>query len=441
MKNTILALLFSILSTVLFSQMTNFVGIGARLQMDSTLNYHAAKITAFIPGGSAETSGLMVNDLIVKVDDKATNKLSLKEMTELIVGEVGTTVKIEVKRNGTAKIFNMKRKKIEASTYFYSSEVKSDFSTAICKLLNDAAYDFSHIVDTNTFSEEGEGWGGRRIYPCKVQVPGTVKTVIQSSFGYTCRIKVGEYKTFDEVNKKGEFFVNQLKTCFPKFYFFPKSGEGMSFSIQVGSANDKGYTSAIMVIYPVENKETHVIELFCRVETGSPSFFNTLSSKADGSEFGLAVNKIYADILNKFEKIKSTEYKSDDVFNPTYWYEINVPVPGAYNFYVDAGSVMSIKADECIANFYYGESHQLAEEAFYKYAEMLMNGFGSEFVTTADRPYEIMEPVVPKKAEKVLFFLQKKERGYETLGVCAIVLNQESDGKFRTYITFHKTGM
>lgn len=442
MKKQLLGLVCCLLALTATGQLTNFVGIGARLQLDSTsLGYPVVKIIAFIPGGSAEHSALKVGDFILKVDDKTATRLPLSDVVAMIMGEEGTKVKMEVKQGAAIKTLTLVRKKVQATSLYYTSEVNSEFGTAITKLLNDAAYNFEHVWDSTSFEQEGEGFGGKRIYRCTVQVPGTEKTVIQSSFGLTCRIKIGTYQNEDQVNKGGEAFVEKLKACFPKFYFFSKSIEGNGYVLQVGQKNDKGYYGASMVIYPMKNKTSNQTEMFCRIENGVPQFFYTIEAKAKESEFGAALNKIYDDILNKFENIKTTEHISDDTFNESYWYDINVKVPYAHNYYVDAGSLMSIRADECIANFYLGDNKEDAAKTFSALTDPIMEAFGSDFVFTGERPHQLLESIIPEKAEKFVIFTRKKERSYESLGVCALVMNQESDGRYRVYITFHKTGM
>jgi carboxyl-terminal processing protease len=90
----------------------SFVGIGVTVMFDEEYNV----ITEVNSSGPADKAGLKVDDIIVKVDDISVKNVSGSELSKLIRGEVGTKVKITVKRGSKTKSFTVKRALIEVES-------------------------------------------------------------------------------------------------------------------------------------------------------------------------------------------------------------------------------------------------------------------------------------------------------------------------------------
>lgn len=87
------------------------VGIGIGVELAKRNN--AATIVRILKNNPAEKSGLQAGDIIVAVNDEDVTSKTIAEITKLIKGDEGTTVKIKVSRNGETKEFSIQRAKIE----------------------------------------------------------------------------------------------------------------------------------------------------------------------------------------------------------------------------------------------------------------------------------------------------------------------------------------
>lgn len=438
MRKHFVLFLFSFFGLTLFGQLSTLVGIGVRLQIDSTsLGYKAAKVIYFIPGGPAESSGLKIGDFLMKVDGKSAVKLSIDEVVALIKGPEGTTVKVDVKRGAENKTFSMQRRSMQASSVYFASETDSELGKSIARLINDAPYDFKNTIDSTTFETEGTGFT-RDVYPSKVKVPGVKSVHMVRSFGTTCRIRLGSYASMDEVNQSGEKFVGELQECFPKFYFHPVIGE-KSNKVQIGSQNDKGYSSCLMEMYSYLEGDQYHLDL--RIENGTPSAFYKITTPKPDTDFANALHKIYKDVPNKFANLKGTQHENGDIFNKAYWYDSNMEVPGSGKSYIFGGSGMLSTPLRFISLFYNGPSEEEANEAFIKMADVVMEAFGDKFVFTGDRPNEIMSQVIPKDVGKFVIFAQRKERGYEKVPVAVLMVSPSEGGNYSLSLVFYETAL
>jgi len=92
-----------------------YIGLGAEISQ----NYETRLLTVVtvFKNSPAEKSGLKVNDIIYKVDDKSVEELTLNEITEIIKnGDVGTLVKLSVKREDKDIVVEFKRGKVELTS-------------------------------------------------------------------------------------------------------------------------------------------------------------------------------------------------------------------------------------------------------------------------------------------------------------------------------------
>lgn len=83
-------------------------GIGASIGMRE----EKPTILNVLAGTPAEKEGLKNGDIVLAVNDQAVGKQTVDEVVGKIRGEIGTTVKLTVNRDGEAKIFNLTRQEI-----------------------------------------------------------------------------------------------------------------------------------------------------------------------------------------------------------------------------------------------------------------------------------------------------------------------------------------
>lgn len=88
----------------------NYVGIGIYMTKNDEGN-----ILVLLPieGSPAEQKGLQTGDIIVTVDGKPCNSLDLNEVSNMVKGEEGTTVTLEILRDDKTFTTQIERKKVE----------------------------------------------------------------------------------------------------------------------------------------------------------------------------------------------------------------------------------------------------------------------------------------------------------------------------------------
>ncbi|MFV0379495.1 MAG: S41 family peptidase [Anaerorhabdus sp.] len=98
-----------------FTQSINqdFVGIGVQY-LDLETGFIIEKVYRDSPASKA---GLKAGDIFYTVEGKSVDNLTAEDITELVKGEIGTVVKIEVKRLGKIESFDVVRGKIQTTSY------------------------------------------------------------------------------------------------------------------------------------------------------------------------------------------------------------------------------------------------------------------------------------------------------------------------------------
>ncbi|WP_426453715.1 S41 family peptidase [Paenibacillus sp. S-38] len=89
-----------------------YVGIGVRIGLEPEGVY----IADVFEGSPAKEAGLAAGDLVVSVGGTSVAGKKTGEVAELIAGEPGTAVVVEVRRGSEAKEFNVTRKKVQIPT-------------------------------------------------------------------------------------------------------------------------------------------------------------------------------------------------------------------------------------------------------------------------------------------------------------------------------------
>src|SRR5699024_9697508 len=81
----------------------SFEGIGAEVSLEDDI----VTIISPIKGSPAEQTGLRPKDQILKIDDESIEGYGLQEAVDLIRGEKGTDVVLEIRRPGTSDPFDV----------------------------------------------------------------------------------------------------------------------------------------------------------------------------------------------------------------------------------------------------------------------------------------------------------------------------------------------
>ncbi len=89
----------------------NYVGIGIYMEADTKNN--VIKVSSTIKNSSAEKAGLQAKDIIAKVNGVSYDASELTKMSTNIKGEEGTTVDLEIIRNGQTINYTLERASVE----------------------------------------------------------------------------------------------------------------------------------------------------------------------------------------------------------------------------------------------------------------------------------------------------------------------------------------
>jgi carboxyl-terminal processing protease len=81
----------------------NFSGVG----MEVGLREDLITVIAPLPDTPAERAGIIAGDVVVKIDDKSTERMSVDEAVNLIRGEKGTVVALQIYREGETEFLDI----------------------------------------------------------------------------------------------------------------------------------------------------------------------------------------------------------------------------------------------------------------------------------------------------------------------------------------------
>lgn len=143
-------------------QMNNaYVGVGITITPEENGGIRVIDVTA---GGPAEEAGILVNDVIVKVDDQSILGMSLDESKNLVLGEENTTVRLTVLRGEEEKTVSVTRRAIRTpvveaqmlenrigyvAIFNFNSNCATETIAAIENLLEQGAQKFIFDVRNN----------------------------------------------------------------------------------------------------------------------------------------------------------------------------------------------------------------------------------------------------------------------------------------------------
>ena len=93
-------------------------GVGVKIAVERKTN--ALIATSTVDGSPAAKSGILPNDIILKIDGRSTKQMKIQDVGKGIMGAVGTKVKLTVQRGSEVKTFTMTRAKINSNPVTYS---------------------------------------------------------------------------------------------------------------------------------------------------------------------------------------------------------------------------------------------------------------------------------------------------------------------------------
>jgi len=107
-------------------------GIGATVG----LRNENITIVDLIEGYSAQRQGMRIGDIITKINDTRVTRDNFDSLSEFLKGDPGTTVKINVKREGSQEevVFNLVREEVEIKNVSYYGFIPEESENAYIKL-------------------------------------------------------------------------------------------------------------------------------------------------------------------------------------------------------------------------------------------------------------------------------------------------------------------
>ena len=133
---------------------SSFEGIGAEVSMINGV----VTIVAPIKNSPAEKAGLRPNDQVLSVDGESLEGLNLNEAVAKIRGEKGTTVVLELVRQGVSEPFEVSivRDEIPVETVYHQIEEVDGKKTGILEITNFSENTFKEFEEQlNMLEEEG----------------------------------------------------------------------------------------------------------------------------------------------------------------------------------------------------------------------------------------------------------------------------------------------
>jgi carboxyl-terminal processing protease len=85
---------------------------GVGLQIAQEIGSKRLQVISPIAGSPADRAGILAQDIILSIDGKLTDQLSLDEAAERMRGKIGTVVELSIERGGNAKDYDLVRDRI-----------------------------------------------------------------------------------------------------------------------------------------------------------------------------------------------------------------------------------------------------------------------------------------------------------------------------------------
>ncbi|MGB0783108.1 MAG: S41 family peptidase [Marinomonas sp.] len=128
-----------------FNELTsgNYAGIGVEVEMKDK------RLTIITPvdGSAAKEAGVLAGDVIIKIDNTLITDLGMQDIVTMMRGEIGSTVTLDIERDGEVKHYELTRRLVEDASvtdkwlddgiaYFRISQFQGDSSTEFSQAID-----------------------------------------------------------------------------------------------------------------------------------------------------------------------------------------------------------------------------------------------------------------------------------------------------------------
>ncbi|MCW8356796.1 S41 family peptidase [Marinomonas pontica] len=128
-----------------FNELTsgNYAGIGVEVEMKDK------RLTIITPvdGSAAKEAGVLAGDVIIKIDNTLITDLGMQDIVTMMRGEIGSTVTLDIERDGEVKHYELTRRLVEDASvtdkwlddgiaYFRISQFQGDSSTEFSRAID-----------------------------------------------------------------------------------------------------------------------------------------------------------------------------------------------------------------------------------------------------------------------------------------------------------------
>lgn len=218
----------------------NFSGVG----MEVGLREELITVIAPLPDTPAERAGILAGDVVVKIDDKSTEKMSVDEAVSLIRGEKGTVVNLQIYREGEVEFLDIAitRDTISIPTVKHE-QIGDSYYIAI--------YSFNAVAEAQV-EEALREYQKSRAKSLIIDVRGNPGGYLQSAVAIASyflpagKVVVKEEFSDDDMNEVFRSRGRQIKNFTPKdLVVLVDNGSASASEILAGALKDHGIATIL----------------------------------------------------------------------------------------------------------------------------------------------------------------------------------------------------
>lgn len=218
----------------------NFSGVG----MEVGLRESVITVIAPLPDTPAERAGIIAGDVVVKIDEKSTEKMSVDEAVSLIRGEKGTVVNLQIYREGEVEFLDIAitRDTINIPTVKYE-KIDDSFIIAI--------YSFNAVAEAQV-EEALREYQNSKAKSLVIDVRGNPGGYMQSAVAIASyflpagKVVVKEEFSDDSMNEVFRSRGRQIQSFNPKnLVVLVDNGSASASEILAGALKDHGVATII----------------------------------------------------------------------------------------------------------------------------------------------------------------------------------------------------
>lgn len=126
--------------------------IGGGIGVEVGMRNNVPTVVRVLQDNPAEKAGVVINDIITKINDESTEKKTLNEIVTSIRGDVGTTVKLTVIRDGAEKEITVTREQVNNPSAY--GEIKDNIGVLTITRFDDQTGSLARAAATD-FKNKG----------------------------------------------------------------------------------------------------------------------------------------------------------------------------------------------------------------------------------------------------------------------------------------------